>query len=235
MNKIISTIALLSLGFSCAFAQFTTGGKSSSGFNQGGGSNADTESYNMFSGSYTYNHFSNSVPSGFVPASSYSINGGSLTYLHGFSISHSYPMFIETGANIFFGGGSQNVTWEDDYYIYESTYSYLLANLAVPVNFAYRFHINEFFSIKPYIGLNAKINLFGKLSVADNWFNLFSKDDMGESAWNRFQLGWHVGTDFELAKIIIGLEFGTDFIPAMNYEKFKTNSMTFNLRFGYLF
>lgn len=237
MKKIFTFIMALGLGIGCASAQFTTGGKSSSGFNQSAGNSANTESYNMFSGSYTFNHFSNSVPSGFTPASSYGINGGTLTYLHGFSISNSYPMFIETGASIFFGGGTQNVTWEDYYYVYESTNSYLLANLAVPVNFAYRFNINDFFAIKPYLGLNAKINIFGKSAIADtgNWVNLFSKDDMGEIAWNRFQLGWHVGIDFELTKVIIGLEFGTDFIPAMNYEKFKTNSMTFNLRFGYLF
>lgn len=239
MKKLYSIILAFCLGIGCASAQFTTGGKSSSGFNQGGGNSANTESYNVFIGSYTFNHFGYSG-SGTSDIPGININGGKLTYLRGFGVSQNYPMFIETGANLFFGAGTQSYSVNFEYYGYSYSLdivnTFMMASLSVPANFAYRVQINDFFSIKPYAGINAKVNLLGKFyaTSADetsDWEDLYS----GEGSWNRFQIGWQFGVDFEIANVVIGLSYGTDFIPAFNNDNYKVNSSTFDLRFGYIF
>lgn len=231
MKKIVLFALALGLGLSSASAQFTTGGKSSSGIHNGSGNSAESESYNVFIGSYAFDRYSYSGP-GTSSLKSFTINGGKLTYLHGFSISQQLPLFIETGANIFFGAGNEKL--ELGYY--DAVNTYLMASLSVPANLAYRFQINDFFAIKPYVGINAKLNLLGKFyttisDTASDWANLYDED----SSWNRFQLGWQIGTDFEITKVILGLNIGTDFIPAAKAESIKINCMTFDLRFGYLF
>ncbi len=163
-------------------------------------------------------------------------NGFQFKYLHGFSVSKSLPMFVEFGADIHYGTGKEDTS--NDYV----KNKYHVFDLAVPVNFAYRFQIADFFAIKPFIGLNFKINLleydheyYGEGKSV--WINLFSSDDMGGSdyTWNRFQLGWHLGVDFEFNKFFIGLNYGTDFIPAWKYKKNKVNSQTFNIGLGFVF
>ncbi len=148
MKKLLAFAFALAIGAGSMSAQFTTGGKASSGMNRGGNS-ADSEAYNMFAASYAFNHYWFSAPSGYITSNPFTANGGALTYLHGFSISEKYPMFIETGGYLFFGAGTQKVEWEDEYYIYEAKQAYLMANLAIPVNFAYRFNVAQFFDIKP--------------------------------------------------------------------------------------
>lgn len=180
-------------------------------------------------------------------------NGFQFKYLHGFSVSKSLPMFVEFGADIHYGTGKEDTS--NDYV----KNKYQVFDLAVPVNFAYRFQIADFFAIKPFIGLNFKINLLGRsrTELTDDfmndyeevygheydgernseWIDLFSSDDMGGSdyTWNRFQLGWHLGVDFEFNKFFIGLNYGTDFIPAWKYKKNKVNSQTFNIGLGFVF
>lgn len=210
-------------------------------------------------------------------------SGVAIKYIHGFGVSNSLPMFVETGLNVAFGFGSND---QESFEVFEdldgigwiATKSQF-ANLSVPVNFAYRFNISDNFTIKPYLGINFKFNVLGRQKseltndfyndltdylvdkyeiteaeateivnkTADEasenmgeWTNLYSSSDrhgMGSKdyAWNRFQLGWHIGADLEFNNFVVGLNYGTDFIPAWKLKKNKVNSSTFNIGIGFNF
>ncbi len=252
MNKIqILAVAGALLCSATASAQFTTGGKSSS---NSGSSNAEIADYNQFGINYTNIKYSYDFPGDDDDIDDINTNGFSLKYLHGFSVSKSLPMYVETGLNLNFNFGKIDIEDEDEYSLYQN---YQFAALAVPVNFAYKFNINEKFAIKPYVGLNLKFNLLGRTKTGidiydeelqeyydeyaddddEKWASLYSKKDMGDknSVWNRFQMGWHIGADVQINKFYIGLNYGTDFIAAYKYKKFKVNSGTFNIGIGVCF
>lgn len=232
-----------------AFAQFTTGGGASAS------TAANTDSYDQVGIYYNNSHFSYDYPGEHDP-DPINTNGFALQWLHGFSVSKSLPMFVEAGLNFNFNVGSQDADKEESDTYEGQKYQY--AALAIPVNFAYKWNVNESIAIKPYLGLNLKFNLLGRektqitdkyreyledreyddiLEDYDKWYSFFSKDDMDgkEFTWNRFQLGWHIGVDFSFNKFFVGINYGTDFIPAQKYKKYKTNSSTLNLGVGLYF
>lgn len=243
----IMAVAFAIATASTAFAQFTTGGAGKSSTSNAG----NIADYNILGVSYTNERLSYDFEDGPDPVS---LNGFSIKYLHGFSLSGSLPMYIETGLNFNYNFGSLDAD-EDGYTVQK----YQMSALAVPVNFAWKFNINDNFAIKPYLGLNLKINLIGKtrMELTDkfkddwkevygeaydgetesDWASFYSKDDMGDkdSTWNRFQLGWHIGADLMFNKFIVGLNYGTDIIPAFKYKKSKVNSATFNVGIGFCF
>lgn len=135
-------------------------------------------------------------------------------------------------------------------------------NLQVPVNFVYRFQVTDDWTIAPYLGLNFKLNVVGKfrtdleidhnvpsnllsqagiresdLKEEGEWQNVFDKDDMGsnDNTWNRFQMGWHIGCGFQYKPFYLGIQYGTDFIPAFKYEKAKVNTGNLKISLGYSF
>ncbi|MDE5895086.1 MAG: outer membrane beta-barrel protein, partial [Muribaculum intestinale] len=175
------------------------------------------------------------------------------------------PMFVETGLNLNFGFGSETGDKVDifDGWLQDKVKEQFI-NLQVPVNFAYKFAIADGVSVSPYLGLNFKFNLVGRLkSVLDyggldnediqdildgsgydsmsdfdsDWLSVFSKDDMGskDATWNRFQMGWHIGAGLQYNAFYLGVEYGTDFIPAFKYEKAKVNSSDLKISLGYCF
>lgn len=239
------TIALC--GFS-ASAQFTTGGGGKSASMT---SSVEIKDYNQFGISYTNEAFKYDYPKDY-DADDLGLNGFGLRYIHGFSLSKSLPMYIETGLKFNFTLGSVEGEDDEDY-----TAKYQHAALSVPVNFAWKFNINDNVAIKPYLGLNLKLNVIGRHKWEytgeeeedeydyedeeeddeSKWASWYSKKDMGDKdlVWNRFQLGWHIGADFQFNKFYVGLNYGTDFIPAQKYKKFKVNSATLNIGLGFCF
>ena len=182
-----------------------------------------------------------------------STNGFGINYIHGFSLSNSMPMFIETGANVNFNFGSK-----DFYGIKMLVQNF---NLQVPVNYVYRFSLSDKFSIAPYVGLNLKLNLATrfKFEASDfddeddwgyyawdddyddwdyegdesEWLSVYDKKVMGkDGVWNRFQMGWHVGVGFQYSKFNLGVQYGTDFISAYKYSErgYKPAVNTGNLK-----
>lgn len=128
--------------------------------------------------------------------------------------------------------------------------NYTNINLLVPVNFVYRFNITEDFSIAPYIGINFKLNMVTKYkdkidtnipseyledyNLEGEWINYYSKDEekgMGDkdATWNRFQMGWQIGVGFQYKPFYLGIQYGTDFIPAYSH-KFEYEGMSFTPR-----
>lgn len=66
------------------------------------------------------------------------------------------------------------------------------------------------------------------------WKDMFSKKDMDSKdyVWNRFQMGWHVGADFQFSKFYLGVSYGTDFIKAWDWKKYKVNTGTLCVSIG---
>lgn len=97
-----------------------------------------------------------------------SLSGFSVDYIHGFSLSKTIPLFIETGVGLQAGFHSNDLDKKEfnivasDYGAEEQTDKITLMSIAVPVNLAYKFNINPDLSLQPYLGLNVKFNIIGK-------------------------------------------------------------------------
>lgn len=174
-------------------------------------------------------------------------------------------MFVEVGGNFNFGFGSEKgekVEYAGEWF--QSKQKMTNINLRVPVNFVYRFNVSDDFKIAPYVGINFKLNLVTKykdtfdsslskdvLEAAGieegDWVNVYSdsKENMGDGdyTWNRFQMGWQIGVGFEYQKYYLGVQYGTDFIPAYSHKfewdggssKPKINSQALKISLGYTF
>lgn len=126
----------------------------------------------------------------------------------------------------------------------ETTLTFM--NIAVPVNFIYRFDVSDKFSIAPYAGLNLKVNIIGKLKAkgASESASFFKKEDMpaGEKDFtaNRFQLGMNLGVNCIInKKFSAGYRFQPDFISYQSYNKngidYSTKITNHYFTFGYIF
>lgn len=173
------------------------------------------------------------------------LNGFGIGYLHGFRLSSSVPVYLETGLKMTAGFWSDSET-EDDYNIYEYDYNMTKLSLAVPVNASYRFDLKNGMSIQPYLGLNFKFNLLADCKIKESEydeddFELIESDSVtinllkGENAANVFQLGWHVGVVYNYRWLNFGLSYGTDFIKFSSQKPYSVNSSTFNVTVGYNF
>lgn len=232
---------------------------------------ANAEDYNR--GGITYDHTSlglNKNMKDVLDVDGLGTNGFGINYVHGFGISNTLPMFIETGLNLNFNFGSENVgkkETEGDYWMQEKM-SMQNINMQIPVNFVYKFALTDDITLSPYIGLNFKLNLVNKYkykidtNISDSdledagidkkdlegeWINTFSDSNknMGSKdwTWNRFQMGWQIGVGVNYKPFYLGLQYGTDFIPAYKHEfkednykeTYKVSSGTFRLTLGYNF
>lgn len=199
---------------------------------------ASAEDYNRVAISYDNTHFgyNKDYKADEDEDPSFSTNGFGLNYIHGFSLSNSLPMFLEVGGNVNFNfySNTEEFKYSDETEKYKSQFQNI--NLQVPVNFVWRFNVVEDFTIAPYVGLNFKLHLLSKTRAyfdgdwedkaeedeAKEWTNLFSdSEDKGvgskDFTWNRFQMGWHVGATFQYTQWSLGVQYGTDFIPAYSH------------------
>lgn len=195
------------------------------------------QSFNYVGISYVNNHFGVADKKVLDKDDAFTLNGFSLDYNHGFSLSSSMPMFVEAGARLIFGFNSDKEA--DDYDEYKQNTSWM--SIAVPVNYSYKFRVADDFVIKPYTGINFKFNLLGKqkytvteLSTGDEdkeTYDLFDKKDMGDEPFKRFQMGWQIGVDFQYKPFVLGVEYGLDFIKPQKWM----NSQLLSVKLGYCF
>lgn len=158
-----------------------------------------------------------------------SMNGFSVNYTHGFNLTKKLPLYFETGVNFSLGVYSKTQKYEGEKYKTSEKLSFI----SVPLNIAYKFDVNDKFSVKPFLGLNAKVNVLGKTTVSYDGekesMNWYDKDNDGY--FKRFQLGWHIGVGAQYSKIYLGLDYGTDFIKLAD----EIGTGTFNFTVGYSF
>lgn len=225
---------------------------------------AQAEDYNRVTLSYNNVHYGyNSVFGEGYKDNSFSTNGIGVGYQHGFAVSKSLPMFVELGANIDFNFYGKSESEKDGSETFKVSAKFQNINLNIPVNYVYKFAINDDFSVAPYIGINFKLNFVSRANdtveytdteypeanfkKTSDWINYYSSDEknMGskDDTWNRFQMGWQIGVGVQYKPYYLALQYGTDFIGAYSYkfdlgETTKTariSNGTFKLVLGYHF
>lgn len=131
----------------------------------------------------------------------------------------------------------------------------------MPVNFAWKFNINDKFSVTPYLGLNFRVNMSSRMKYVSeyetnmpsdmlpkdfkkkdesDWYNCLSsseKHGMGskEETWNVFQMGWQIGVGARYSNYYLGLQYGTDFIPSYKHtykDEDEKTSETYKINNG---
>lgn len=190
-----------------------------------------------------------------------SFHGVKFGYTHGISLTQSFPIFLEIGANLQYNQSSKSmmsfVYGDSD----DSTPSWYkvksqFISIGVPVSLAYKLSFENGFYLEPYAGIGFKYNLLGKESVKitdsdyedyfdsdDLDFNYFDDDDMElgsheDEALNRFQFGGQVGLHlgYKAFDFNIGSEF---FSPLWKYSnsdgssKIKNNCFHVGIGFNF--
>lgn len=152
-----------------------------------------------------------------------SFTGLSLSYTHGFAISQSAPIFVETGI------GVQYSFYNEDHEIFSIDYTEKvnMFSLKVPVSFGYQFDLSDGkVALAPYAGIDLRYNLSGKMKIEGDYsdkLDLFDKKDMDGNEWKRFQIGWHIGAKCTFSqKYTLGIAYGEDFSEIS--KKAKTNA-----------
>lgn len=146
-------------------------------------------------------------------------SGFSVGFNKAFSVSQNMPFFVETGL------GLQYMTTDELQYDDEDITFF---SIKMPLNLAYKFSLNENFSIIPYAGATLRYNIIGK---SDD-LNLYDEDDVQEE-WKRFQFGWQVGLNAHISKTFsVGVSYGQDFSDFVKKDiKLNTTSITIGYNF----
>ena len=156
-----------------------------------------------------------------------SFTGIKFGFLHGESISNTAPLYFEYGINAHYA-------WSDDE-IWKGNVTTSVLNLNIPVNFAYKFDINDDVHITPYVGLHLRGNIIGqkKYEYDDKTSNFFDKDDMGSSKLtaNRIQLGGQIGAGIDYKRLYVGVGYNTQISEYMK----GVNTSGLDVTIGYNF
>lgn len=199
-----------------------------------------TMDYNRFAISYEYD---TQVPK---TGDDFHSNGFGLEYVHGFSLSKTYPIFIETGAKFTYSMKTmdgKDIFDDEGRSLIELKYN--MSTIKVPVSISYKIiPTNSSVEIVPFIGLNCKYHLSGTCEIedadiTDNYefddvkCDLFDKDDMGnrDNTYNRLQLGWQIGVGLRCNILYLGLGYGSDFTDIVK----KVTSSNFYATVGFHF
>ena len=148
-----------------------------------------------------------------------SFSGASIGYLKGFAISNSAPLFIETGANVSWFGGEIGEYYDDELKLN-------VFSINVPVNFGYKFALNETSSLFPYVGLTLRGNVLGNYSYDGESINAFDEDEAEDMQLKRFQIGWQIGVGATFNTFFVGASYGTDFSEIIEGGKVAMPSIT---------
>ena len=275
MKKFIIA-ALMLTASSATFAQFTNGGskgaagdnsdynKVSASFTLGSfsekiyGSSGDGTGLYGFSVGYSHGfNLSQSLPMFLEVGGEFNFHSGSSKNYMGPGLFSKYldPEYLESYMERHGDDWMEDITDKfsgevEDFYEDldrgETTLTFM--NIAVPVNFLYRFDVSEKFSIAPYAGLNLKLNIVGKAKAkgATESSSFFKKDDFKKAgldedfAANRFQLGMNLGVNCIInKKFSAGYRFQPDFISYQSYNQngidYSTKITNHYFTFGYIF
>ena len=148
------------------------------------------------------------------------MNGPSLIWTKGISLHHKTPVYLQFGANAFYGSGTGN--YADTKFI----------SVNIPVAVAYQF--TKTFSL--YGGLNTRGNILGKRGTEDGWDGLGDKNDSddwfsGEDAAKRFNFGYILGVNFTHNRFTWGLEYVRDFTEFMPLYRLSYIGISAGIKF----
>ncbi len=202
------TVALMAIA-TTASAQFANSSKKSSG------AVADTENYNRVSVGYSP-----------INIEKISLTGLSAGWTRGFNLMQGQPLFLETGVNVMYGFGKDDIP---GYEGYEVDYTYLAVN--VPVLATWKFALSDQFTLAPYAGVNMRGNLILKAEADGEKLDFFDKPEDGGADAKRFTLGASFGVNVEYNKFALGVGYTTDFTELAKETKVDYLTISVGLKF----
>ncbi|MBP3211472.1 MAG: outer membrane beta-barrel protein [Prevotella sp.] len=149
-------------------------------------------------------------PDGLGYDKSATMHGFAFTWMSAVNLTPSIPLYIEPGIGLEFLHSTKELNKKVDLI-------YNMFSVKIPLNLIYDFQIpNTRVHIAPYFGFRFRINTIGEfnfdgLNTSKDKYNAFSKDDMGDDAFKRFQFGWQLGCKFRFSKFYLQAGWGTDF------------------------
>lgn len=238
--------AAMMMASATGFAQFANSSAASSSSNNG----YVASSYDRFGVSYNSYKYTFDKDN----ADDLSLNGIGAEWIHGFGLSSTTPIYIESGLKFIYAFKSQSRDEKDYGETFEITTKYTMMNIAVPINLAYRFTLpgNSDVSITPFTGITLKYNIAmkSKDTADDEYYeykdmskkeieefekskDYFDKKDMEDkkNTYKRFQFGWQIGAGLSFKALYLGLSYNIDFTEAAK----KTKTSNFAATIGYNF
>ena len=242
--------AAMMMASATGFAQFANSGAASSSSNNG----YVARSYDRFG--VSYNSYKYTIDK--ENADDLGMTGIGAEWIHGFGLSSTTPIYIESGLKFIYAFKSDP---QDDLEIYDKSYEYkikhTMMNIAVPINLAYRFTLpgNSDVSITPFTGITLKYNIASKWKRTvdeeyykkmgwktdkeieeheyEKWYDNFDKKDVGDkkNTYKRFQFGWQIGAGLSYKALYLGLSYNIDFTEVTK----KTKTSNFAATIGYNF
>lgn len=150
------------------------------------------------------------------------LNGVSLSWTKGISLSKSLPLFLETGIGATYAAKKKDGTKN------------LYVGAAIPLNIAYKVSLdNSDIKITPAIGFYLRGNIYGETKYPE-----MPKDYVGiylnKQEWYsgngdnpRFQVGYQAGLVVEYHKLYVGVSYGGDFSETtVDYRAEKAKTLT---------
>lgn len=169
-------------------------------------------------------------------SSNSSVNAFTLGFTYALPLG-GIPLYLEFGAAAQYFFKSEDIDYYDydDYYGYSSSHEkakFSMFSIKIPVNVMYSFDVSDAVSIIPYAGLYGRVNVLAQTKVGDEKANHFSKDDMGDDTWKRFQLGANLGCKARFAKkFAVGIGYYMDITKITDYTTFRGWDITLGFTF----
>lgn len=185
-------------------------------------------------------------PSG---GSDFSLNGFTAGYNIDFRVSDALPVYVGTGLDWHFLFRTKTYNDSESYNAISAKVKTTFINFNIPLNVSYRVPVADRFFMTPQLGLDFRVQVYGHqkttasvtgkeidtpadaAGVTAGSVNLFSKNQLGDNALRRFQLGWHAGLKFQYDSFVLGVSYGTDFVKLRN--ELGSSNLLVNL--GYMF
>ena len=164
--------------------------------------------------------------------------GITLGYLKSYNIVEGLPVFVEYGANLqcMFGRVNASSLFGDEEDVDSDNYNKARTfAVNVPVNASLRLSFNnDELSVTPFVGLNFRYNLSGKIiSVAGDEKTKTNIMDAEEGALKRFQAGLNYGVSVSYDVYTLSIGSVSDFTSFIDGEDGRFNVTTISL--GYAF
>lgn len=140
------------------------------------------------------------------------LQGGSISYTRGISVSKRLPMFVEVGIGAQFNSGNVIDGYTTDYDRLKLGLTLVRAN--IPVAFTYRFGFgqNKRIKISPFTGFNFGINIVTDDDKKYN-YDILNYYNYKDDNYNRFQMGWLIGANFTFNRFNLQVAYTLDFMP----------------------
>lgn len=177
---------------------------------------ADNESFGLFYAQFNPSKIHSKATSGSASETeSESVNAVTLGYNYYISLSEDLPLYIAPGiaAQWFFKNTKEH--GEED--------KFNMISAKIPVNVMYSIQVSDGFRIEPYAGVYGRVNIWGEEKYTDEdgteKANIFDKDEMGDLAFKRFQLGWNAGVNFRITNAFtIGVGYYMDLLKVQELD-----------------